>query len=145
MAQIKSLYMHTKIFLQSAVIIFTKCSISTKISQQQKYWSKKPDIARDIVAYFYGIKNTSHNYPEWRYILEVFKIRQFFCLDNDVSILYDLSVPSEGFDLFLEIVSQFDIATDRKLLTSIKRNLPEKYDLGKLSNSFIELLQKTLP
>ncbi len=102
----------------------------------------EPEIALDIMLSFYGIKSNSKNYPEWRHILEVFKTRQFFYLDNDVSKLYNLSVPSEGFDLFLEVASQFDIAIDHKLLKNIKRNLPEKYDLAKLSESFIELLQK---
>ncbi len=108
-----------------------------------KIFIKEPAIAHDIIDSFYGIESKSTTYPEWRYVLEMFKTRDFFCLDNDVSKLYDLSVPSEGFDLFLEVASQFDIATDQKLIKSIKQNLPEKYDLVKLLDSFIELLQKT--
>ncbi len=91
----------------------------------------EPNIAYDIILSFYGINSNSSNYPEWQYILEIFKTRQFFCLDNDVSKLYGLVVPPEGFDLLLEVASQFDIMTDRKLLRSIKKNLPEKYDLWK--------------
>ncbi len=102
----------------------------------------EPHIARDIIHSFYGIDRNSSNYPKWRYILEVFKTRQFFCLDNDVGKLYDLSVPSDGFDLFLEVASQFDIVNDQQLIRNIKRNLPEKYDFGKFSDSFIEVLRK---
>ncbi len=102
----------------------------------------EPNVAYDVIASFYGINSNSKNYPEWRHVLEIFKTRQFFCLYNDVSVLYDLDVPSDGFDLFLEVASQFDIVTDHKLLRSIRRNLPEKYDLTKLSDSFVELLQK---
>ncbi len=107
-----------------------------------KIFVDEPTIAHDIICSFYGIDYNSTNYPEWQHTLKVFKMRQYFCLDNDVSKLYNLNVPSEGFDLFLEVASQFDVATDRKLLKSIKRNLPEKYDLEKLDVSFIELLQK---
>ncbi len=102
----------------------------------------EPDVARDVILSFYGIKSNSKNYPKWRYILEVLKTRHFFCLDNDVNKLYNLIVPTEGSDLFLEVASQFDIATDQKLIKSIKRNLPAKYDLVKLSDPFIKLLQK---
>ncbi len=81
----------------------------------------KPDIAHDVVASFYGINSNSSNYPTWQHTLEIFKTRHFFCLDNDVSKLYDIAIPSEGFDLFLEVASRFDIATYRKLLTNIKK------------------------
>ncbi len=134
-----------KIILASSCDYFYKLFNFNKNVSSVRIVVDVPEIVRDIVLSFYGINTNSSNHPEWRYVLEVFKTRHFFCLDNDVSKLYNLSVPLEGFDLFLEVASQFDISTDRKLIKTIRQNLPEKYDLAKLLEPFVKLLQKKPP
>lgn len=98
-------------------------------------------IIRDIIASFYGINQNSTNYPEWQYILETLLCRNFLCLSIDVTQLYNLNVPPEGFELFFQTAQLFgDITLDRKLMRSIKRNLPSDYDKTIFSEDFLEEL-----
>src|SRR5581483_8043367 len=69
------------------------------------------DVTHDIILSFYGQNINSVDYPHWKYLLESIKCRCFFCLPNDISLLYDLIVPAEDFDLLLEIIEQGSIAS----------------------------------
>jgi WD40 repeat protein len=99
-------------------------------------------IAHDIILTFYkknedtSIELTS--YPKWKYILETTMCRDFFSLHIDISLLYDLNVPSEGFDLLIETVALFDFVNDYELMQTIKNNFPDDYELNKLSIDFIK-------
>ena len=101
-------------------------------------------VVCDIIASFYGINQNSTNYPEWQYILETFKCKNYLCLPMNIRQLYDLEIPSEGFELFFQVVEFFgDIASDHKLMRSIKRNLPLNYDLTIFTEDFLrELFRK---
>src|SRR5581483_8808355 len=117
------------------------------------------NVAHDIIISFYGQNINSTNYPHWKYLLESMKCRCFFCLPIDISSLYDLIVPVEGFDLLLEIIEQgsiassstcssgdkveyFDFINDDKIMRTIKKNMPINYDLGNLSLEFVKELSK---
>jgi WD40 repeat protein len=67
--------------------------------------------------------------------------RSFFCLDNDVKLLYDIEVPPEEFDLFMHVVEEFDLNDDEYLLKTIKKNIPLDYDLNNFSLEFINKLR----
>jgi WD40 repeat protein len=100
-------------------------------------------ISHEIILSFYGKKVNSTNYPHWKYILKKFIYRDFFSLPNDVSLLYNLKVPSEGFDLLLETMELFDDFTnDRKLMITIKNNFPDNYNLENLSPELIKELNE---
>src|SRR5437763_3044207 len=77
------------------------------------------DATYDLILSFYGREII---YTNWRYTLNMFKCRNFFGLDNNQSLLYDLKVPPEGFNLLVEVIDLFDI--DKKLLHVIKKNIP---------------------
>src|SRR5581483_10624179 len=100
------------------------------------------DVAHDIILSFYGQKTNSTNYPLWKYLLESMKCRCFFCLPSDISLLYNLIVPAEGFDLLLEIIEHFDFINDNKIMRTIKKNIPMNYDLRNLSLEFVKELSK---
>src|SRR5581483_9624134 len=100
------------------------------------------EIAHNIILSFYGQNTNSINYPHWKYLLESIKCRCFFCLPIDISSLYDLIVPAEGFDLLLEIMEYFDFVNDDKIMRTIKKNMPMNYDLGNLSLEFVKELSK---
>jgi len=52
--------------------------------------------------------------------------------------LYEIDIPIEGIDLFLEVIDDFDFINDRKLMRTIKKNVQKKnYDLEKLSDDFV--------
>ena len=89
-------------------------------------------IAHDVILSFYGQKINSTDYPDWKYLLETFLCRDFFCLENDVSKLYYVLVPADGFDLLLDVADKFDFMHDAKLMETIKVNIPIDYDLKNL-------------
>ena len=53
------------------------------------------DLIESIIMSFYGLQSVPHNYPEWEYTLKMFKCRDYLCLPNDITKLYDLIVPIE--------------------------------------------------
>lgn len=99
------------------------------------------NVMYDIIKSFYGI-STDLVDTHCLYKLEMMKCRNFLCLPNDVTILYNLSVPSEHFDLLLEVINYFDIVNDKKLLKMLKRNLPPDYDITTLPNEILQALTK---
>src|SRR5581483_12226002 len=113
-----------------------------KFQHQIKINVNDVEIAHDIILSFYGQNINSTNYPHWKYLLESIKCRCFFCLPIDISLLYDLIVPAEGFDLLLEIMEYFDFVNDDKIMRTIKKNMPMNYDLGNLSLEFVKELSK---
>ncbi len=109
-----------------------------------KIFVKNPDLARDIVNSFYGIETNSTTYTKWQYILEMFKMRDFFCLNNDVQLLHNLTVDPEGFDLFLEVASQFDMVKDRKLLKKLNKICWKNMIWRDLTNHLLKYYKKNL-
>src|SRR5581483_8560153 len=100
------------------------------------------NVAHDIILSFYGHNTNSTDYPHWKYLLESMKCRCFFCLPIDISLLYDLIVPVEGFDLLLEIMEYFDFVNDDKIMRTIKKNIQMNYYLRNLSLEFVKELSK---
>ena len=97
-------------------------------------------IAHDVIISFYGQKINSA--PDSKYLLEMFKCRNFFCLDNDVKLLYNIKVSTEEFNLLMRVVEEFDV-NDKQLMSTIKKNIPLNYDLNNFSVEFINELHQT--
>jgi hypothetical protein len=97
-------------------------------------------IAHNVILSFYGMQTNLYGFPDWQWLLESFKCRDYFCLHNDVSQLYNIVVPDHGFDLLLEVAEMFDICCDTKLMLTIRNNIPLDYDLEKFSIEFVERL-----
>jgi hypothetical protein len=74
------------------------------------------------------------------YLLEMFKCRRFFCLKNDVRLLYDIKILPEDFNLLMDVMDEFDFINDKYLMRTIKKNIPLDYDLGNFSLEFINEL-----
>lgn len=118
-----------KIILANSSSYFDKLfNFGTEKNQKEiKITVDNIKIAHDLILSFYGKEII---YSDWKYILEMFKCRSFFCLQNDSSLLYDMKVPIEGFDLLLNIMDEFDVFKDDKLIMALKKNLPDNYDLN---------------
>lgn len=99
-------------------------------------------IACEIILSFYGQIINSTNYTEWEYLLKTFKCRDYFALKNDIKLLYNLVIPQHGFELFLEVVDQFDYMNDLQLFYTIRKNIPIDYNLETFSKEFIQELLK---
>lgn len=56
--------------------------------------------------------------------------------------MYDLEVPEEGFDMLLQVAEGLDNNNDKKLIQTIKKNIPKKYNFNNFSIEFVkELLE----
>jgi WD40 repeat protein len=107
------------------------------------------NVLKYVILSWYGFQEDL-GYPTWKYTLEICKCRNFLCIDTDPKTLYDVNVPLDGFNLLLEVLSVYDLSQDRRLVNSLRKNLPValEYDalydlLGKDNEAVInELLKK---
>jgi len=68
--------------------------------------------------------------------LHLCKLRSYFCLDVDLKKLYQVKVTEENFDLFLQVVNLPEIELNRRLIRTIKRNLPKDYEWEGINEEF---------
>jgi len=91
------------------------------------------DSALDILREAYGIKP---NIDDWSNILNHIVGKDFFGMPIDITILYQLIVPAEGFDLFLEaieiILGWVRTVQDHCLIRCIQQNLPPNHAVPQL-------------
>lgn len=142
----KSLIMdvHKIVLIYSAKYFEEICS-SNPLLREIELSVPNVHVTYDIISSFYKIKPQSNNIPIWRYQLLTFKCRSLLLLLNDVRQLYDIKVPSEDFELLVDVVSQFDVTNDIKLVRCIRKNLPINFNINRLGNDLkIELKKKTL-
>jgi WD40 repeat protein len=85
------------------------------------------DITAHVILSLINVE-TKLKCPKWQSTLEIFICKSYLGLENDVKLLYDLKVPSEGFDLLLRVLSEYDLAQNRNLIRLLKRNLPVPLD-----------------
>lgn len=126
-------------------ILYTSCDYFRKLltgfkeanSDIVKIPTGNTDVFYDIIMSFYGINKIHDNTLDWKYFLELCKCQDFMGLKIDMDTLVKLKVPSEGFELLLDVIDL--IGYKKKLIKLIIDNLPAEYDL---SNFPIELLNK---
>lgn len=97
-------------------------------------------ITSCVIKNFYGIDEKFHEYPDWMYNLETYRCYDYFGIKIPVDKLLELTVPSEGFELLLQIIDLLDYCD--KLGHLIIRNLPLDYDVDDLSKDLITNLQR---
>jgi len=85
-------------------------------------------------VFFYG--QTSDLLSNPRLLLQVMKLKSYFCLEVDAERLYGIKVPPEDFQLLLEVASLPEIEIDKRLLWEIRRNLPSKYSWEGVNEEF---------
>jgi len=68
--------------------------------------------------------------------LHLCKLRSYFCLDIDPEQLYEIKVPAETFDLFLQVVNLPEIEINLRLIRAIRRNLPAGYKWEGVNEEF---------
>lgn len=92
-------------------------------------------VTRDIIMNFYGQEFNSTNLDSWKYQLDLINCRDYLCIKHDLDSIKNLNVPVEGFDLLLgsiDLIGYNDIT-----IKLIGDNLPENYDISKLSRELI--------
>lgn len=98
-------------------------------------------VAQSILSY-YVVKHYKipDKMPQWKYVLESLLCMDYFCINVDISLLNHLCVPTEGFDLLLETIGALNLCGNRKIMKNVKKNMPNNYDVSKLSNELINIL-----
>ena len=96
-------------------------------------------VAFDIIMSFYGRTTNSGNLPDNKHLLESIKCNNFFGLNTEQILPDDLVVPSEDFELLLDVIDL--IGYNDKTIQLINKNLPENYDMATFPK---ELLREML-
>lgn len=134
-----------KIVLCSECIYFEKLFANFKEKTMSEISIKVPNasVCYDIIRSFYEEIININNLPDWSHLLESFKCRDFFGLKNDESLLLNINVPPEGFELLMDVI---DLTSyDNKLIEVINRNLPKEYDLSKFPKKLIKkMIEKAM-
>ena len=127
-----------KIILYSSCIYFEKLLTNFKEKHLNEITIQVPNafVCYDIIMSFYGQKTNIGNLPNWQHLLEFVRCYDFLGLESDTNLLKDLEIPSEGFELLLDVVEL--IGYDNYSNKLVIKNLPKDYDLSKLSKDLIK-------
>ena len=120
-----------KNILSVACVYFEKLLTNCKEKNSNNITINVPNthVSYDIIMSFYHQKTNIGNLPHWKHLLESFKCYDFFGLEMDPKLLFDLEIPSEGFELLLEVIEL--IGYDEDMIKLINKNIPNEYDLSK--------------
>lgn len=100
-------------------------------------------VAYDIIASFYQTNQV--NIPkisEWKYLLNTVKCRDFFGLDvkNYLNSLCEVNIPSEGYNLFLQVINLNAFSKNENVIDAILRNMPNNYDFTNFPKELMEII-----
>lgn len=98
------------------------------------------NITHDIIMNFYGQKNNSTNVPKWKYDLETVKCLDYLGIYCDATLISNIKVPPEGYDLLLDVIEI--IGYDEETIKLISDNLPNDYDVSKFPKELIDAIIK---
>ncbi|BCS82793.1 WD-repeat family protein [Cotonvirus japonicus] len=94
-------------------------------------------LFEDIDVY---INIINEDYPDWKYLLLLYKCCDFFNIGFNVSHIYKLLVPSDGFDLLLDVIDL--IGYDNNTIWLLNNNLPKDYDIRNFPTELLEAMRK---
>jgi len=98
-------------------------------------------ITKSIIDSFYGM-TTQHDLSKWFVIFETIKCQNYLLLDTIDADLYDLVVPNNEFESLLNVLQLYDLSQHRRLIKTLKRNLPNNYDLKLFSKNLRKELRR---
>lgn len=126
-----------KIILSINSSYFEKLLINCKEKNQNEITVHVPSIQaiHDIIMGFYGKPVDTST---WRSKLEFIKCSDYLNMPYDASLINDIIVPVEGFDLLLDIIDL--IGYTDETIKIINKNLPKSYDILKFPNELINEL-----
>ena len=97
-------------------------------------------ISKDIIlSEFYYHKPNYMMYPEWKFQLETYLCKDYFMIDNDITLLYNLRIPSDEYGLLLEVIILLNL-NDNILFRTAYVNLPDKYNINKLDKDLVNAI-----
>nr|AEX62264.1 putative BTB_POZ domain and WD-repeat protein [Moumouvirus Monve] len=135
--------MRIKIYYVLHVNISKKC-LQTKIFLESNSKSVKlhvPNVfvTKDIINKFYQKETNTGNYPEWLRVLTLYYCSKYLLVPFDHSLLENLKVDSEGFEMLISVLQ--DIRLSSKYLKLLVENIPNDYDLSNLDKNIKEMIK----
>lgn len=132
----KTLLVHKNI-LSTNSLFFEKLFTGFKEKDQDKVTIQVPniDVVYDIIAGLYGQKSDTI-FPNWQYQLELVKCRDYLDMRLSTSLLTNIKVPAEAFDLLLDAIDL--IGCEEETMEIINNNLPDNYDVSKFPKELID-------
>jgi len=104
-----------------------------------------------LIKSFYqiDIKNLPEyrNLPTWMIDLEMIKCRHYLLLDYKTDQLLTMNVPndSDAFELYVEVACLADVDNNQMLARKIKQLIPPNYDINRLSEELVDLINTKKP
>nr|URM61837.1 BTB/POZ domain-containing protein [Mimivirus sp.] len=131
-----------KCVLYSSSIYFKNLLTLCSESNQDKITIKVPNVSVtcDIIASFYGQTINSTKYPNWLYRLEYIRCCDYLGITFDTKNIINILVPEKYFEYLVNVteISNYD----NNLVECLAKNIPNNYDLTKLSDKIKEKLAK---
>ncbi|AFX93181.1 putative BTB/POZ domain and WD-repeat protein [Megavirus courdo11] len=111
-------------------------------SNQDKITIQVPNVSitQDIIASFYGQIINSTDYPDWLYQLDYIRCCDYLGITFDTKNIRNIVVPEKYFEFLISVVEITNY--DDNLIECLSKNIPNGYDLSKLSNKIKNKLAK---
>jgi WD40 repeat protein len=98
-------------------------------------------ISSDIILSFTGKEINKNKLKNWYYLLNYIICCDYFVINYDLSILLNIKIPEEGFELLLEVGKILNY--NKEIMEYILDNFPIDYDINKLSHELkIKICEK---
>ena len=98
-------------------------------------------VSHDTIMYQFNKETNIGNLPQWKHILESIECYEYFGLEFNYSLLYDLQIPEKE---FASLIRTYEISSNRFVITKlISRLLPKNYDFSNVSKSTLEDILST--
>lgn len=116
---------------------------------QINFFATVPNVyaVYDIILEFYGdsivpiqLEHPLINKSEWPYQLDLIKCYDYLNIKCDQSLLKNIHIPSDNFDLLLDVIDI--IGYDKDTIQLISDNLPENYDISKFPKELVDEIIK---
>ncbi|AUV58988.1 BTB POZ domain and WD-repeat protein, partial [Bandra megavirus] len=131
-----------KCVLYSSSTYFKNLLTLCSESNQNEITIKVPNVSVtcDIIASFYGQTINSTKYPNWLYRLEYIRCCDYLGITFDTKNITNILAPEKYFEYLVNVteISNYD----DNLIECLAKNIPNNYDLTKLSDKIKEKLDK---
>jgi WD40 repeat protein len=101
------------------------------------------DIMTEVLLSLYGVNDRIFVGSNWEHVSKTIMARDYLTLSNDASLLYDIEVPISEFNILIQVLSLFDIESDKMLQKTLLNNIPKDYDCSGLSVPMLDIINKS--
>jgi len=96
-----------KLVLCSLSKVFLKMFMFSESKTTYKMTVPNAIVTKHIIDLFYGA-SVAEIEPPWLFALELIQCRNFLCLETDLTSLFGIDIPNDGFELLLDVLDIFN-------------------------------------